>query len=101
MDKAVARIICVEIWPKAVLIFGVMLIDGTTAVSLVSLLHLKHTTLMSPLTFPDLTPSTGCLIYKVDFADDNGITLIILWIAGKSIDHVAYAKSEHRLHHFS
>jgi single-stranded-DNA-specific exonuclease len=95
MDKAVARIELAIKNNERILVFGDYDVDGTTAVSLVSS-YLK-------LDYPDIATyipdryleGYGISYRGIDFAEDNGFTLIIALDCGiKSIDHVAYAKDK-------
>ncbi|MGK0296127.1 MAG: single-stranded-DNA-specific exonuclease, partial [Ulvibacter sp.] len=93
MDKAVARIEVAIANQENILVFGDYDVDGTTAVSLVSS-YLK-TYYPNIVTYiPDRYAEGYGISFKgIDFADDNGFTLIIALDCGiKSIDHVAYAK---------
>jgi single-stranded-DNA-specific exonuclease len=93
MDKAVARIELAIANQETVLVFGDYDVDGTTAVSLVSS-YLKSYYPNVATYIPDRYAEGYGISFKgIDFADDNGITLIIALDCGiKSIDHVAYAK---------
>ena len=94
MKKAVARIENAIENEENILVFGDYDVDGTTAVSLVSS-YLK-TYYPSVATYsPDRYDEGYGISFKgIDFADDNGFSLIIALDCGiKSIDHVAYAKA--------
>lgn len=93
MDKAVSRIEKAIESNENILIFGDYDVDGTTAVSLVSS-YLKTYYSQVATYIPDRYDEGYGISYKgIDYADDNGITLIIALDCGiKSIDHVAYAK---------
>jgi single-stranded-DNA-specific exonuclease len=93
MDKAVARIELAIANQENILVFGDYDVDGTTAVSLVSS-YLKTYYPNIATYIPDRYAEGYGISFKgIDFADDNGITLIIALDCGiKSIDHVAYAK---------
>lgn len=92
MDKAVARIESAIANDENILVFGDYDVDGTTAVSLVSS-YLKSYYPNVATYIPDRYDEGYGISYKgIDFADDNGITLIIALDCGiKSIDHIAYA----------
>jgi single-stranded-DNA-specific exonuclease len=92
MDKAVARIESAIANGENILVFGDYDVDGTTAVSLVSS-YLKSYYPKVATYIPDRYDEGYGISYKgIDFADDNGITLIIALDCGiKSIDHIAYA----------
>jgi single-stranded-DNA-specific exonuclease len=93
MDKAVERIEKAITNQENILVFGDYDVDGTTAVSLVS--SYLRTYYPNVATYiPDRYAEGYGVSYKgIDFADDNGFSLIIALDCGiKSIDHVAYAK---------
>ena len=92
MDKAVARIEKAIENNENILVFGDYDVDGTTAVSLVSS-YLKTYYSNVATYIPDRYDEGYGISFKgIDFADDNGFTLIIALDCGiKSIDHVAYA----------
>jgi single-stranded-DNA-specific exonuclease len=93
MDKAVERIEKAIENQENILVFGDYDVDGTTAVSLVSS-YLKSYYPNIATYIPDRYDEGYGISYKgIDFADDNGFSLIIALDCGiKSIDHVAYAK---------
>lgn len=93
MEKAVARIELAIENQENILVFGDYDVDGTTAVSLVSS-YLKTYYPNVATYIPDRYDEGYGISFKgIDFADDNGISLIIALDCGiKSIDHVAYAK---------
>jgi single-stranded-DNA-specific exonuclease len=93
MDKAVARIELAIANQENIFVFGDYDVDGTTAVSLVSS-YLKTYYPNIATYIPDRYAEGYGISFKgIDFADDNGFTLIIALDCGiKSIDHVAYAK---------
>ena len=93
MDKAVARIELAIANQENILVFGDYDVDGTTAVSLVSS-YLKTYYPNVATYIPDRYDEGYGISFKgIDFADDNGFSLIIALDCGiKSIDHVAYAK---------
>lgn len=92
MDKAVARIEKAIANRENILVFGDYDVDGTTAVSLVSS-YLKSYYPNIATYIPDrYNEGYGISFKGIDFADDNGFSLIIALDCGiKSIDHVAYA----------
>jgi single-stranded-DNA-specific exonuclease len=93
MEKAVARIEKAIENDENILVFGDYDVDGTTAVSLVS--SYLRTYYPNVATYiPDRYDEGYGISFKgIDFADDNGFSLIIALDCGiKSIDHVAYAK---------
>lgn len=95
MDKAVERIEKAIANHERILVFGDYDVDGTTAVSLVSS-YLKSYYPDIATYIPDRYLEGYGVSYKgIDFAEDNGFTLIIALDCGiKSIDHVAYAKEK-------
>ncbi|WP_281231652.1 single-stranded-DNA-specific exonuclease RecJ [Flavobacterium gelatinilyticum] len=95
MDKAVARIEKAIENQENILVFGDYDVDGTTAVSLVSS-YLKSYYPHIATYIPDRYDEGYGISYKgIDYADDNGISLIIALDCGiKSIDHIAYAKAK-------
>lgn len=95
MDKAVVRIETAIANAENILVFGDYDVDGTTAVSLVSS-YLKSFYPNVATYIPDrYNEGYGVSYQGIDFADDNGFTLIIALDCGiKSIDHVAYAKAK-------
>lgn len=92
MDKAVSRIEKAIENQENIMIFGDYDVDGTTAVSLVSS-YLKSYYPNIATYIPDRYDEGYGISYKgIDYADDNGISLIIALDCGiKSIDHIAYA----------
>jgi single-stranded-DNA-specific exonuclease len=95
MDKAVSRIEKAIANGENILVFGDYDVDGTTAVSLVSS-YLKSYYPNVATYIPDRYDEGYGISYKgIDYADDNGISLIIALDCGiKSIDHVAYANAK-------
>jgi single-stranded-DNA-specific exonuclease len=95
MDKAVSRIEKAIENEENILIFGDYDVDGTTAVSLVSS-YLKSYYPNIATYIPDRYDEGYGISYKgIDYADDNGISLIIALDCGiKSIDHIAYANAK-------
>jgi single-stranded-DNA-specific exonuclease len=95
MDLAVDRIEKAIQNQENILVFGDYDVDGTTAVSLVSS-YLKTIYPNIATYIPDRYDEGYGISYKgIDFADDNGFSLIIALDCGiKSIDHVNYAKEK-------
>ena len=95
MDKAVSRVEKAIENGENILIFGDYDVDGTTAVSLVSS-YLKSFYPNVATYIPDRYDEGYGISFKgIDYADDNGISLIIALDCGiKSIDHVAYANAK-------
>jgi len=95
MDKAVARIEKAIQNNENILVFGDYDVDGTTAVSLVSS-YLRSFYPNVATYIPDrYNEGYGVSYLGIDYADDNGCSLIIALDCGiKSIGHVAYAKQK-------
>lgn len=95
MDKAVARIEQAIEAGENILVFGDYDVDGTTAVSLVSS-YLRSYYPNVATYIPDrYNEGYGVSTAGIDFADDNGFSLIIALDCGiKSIDKVAYANEK-------
>jgi len=93
MDKAVERIELAIENGENILVFGDYDVDGTTAVSLVSS-YLKTYYPNVATYIPDRYDEGYGISFKgIDYADDNGFSLIIALDCGiKSINHVGYAK---------
>lgn len=93
MDLAVSRIERAIENNENIMVFGDYDVDGTTAVSLVAS-YLKSYYPAVCTYIPDRYDEGYGVSFKgIDYADDNGISLIIALDCGiKSIDHVAYAK---------
>ena len=92
MDIAVERIEKAIIEGENILIYGDYDVDGTTSVSLLaSYLKTIHPNIATYI--PDRYAEGYGISFKgIDFAEDNGITLIIALDCGiKAIDKVAYA----------
>ncbi|WP_136666650.1 single-stranded-DNA-specific exonuclease RecJ [Flavobacterium sp. H122] len=95
MDKAVVRIEKAIQNQENILVFGDYDVDGTTSVSLVSS-YLKSFYPNIATYIPDRYKEGYGVSYQgIDFADDNGFSLIIALDCGiKSIEHIAYAKDK-------
>lgn len=95
MDKAVSRIETAIQNKENILVFGDYDVDGTTAVSLVSS-YLKSYYPNVATYIPDrYAEGYGVSYQGIDFADDNGFSLIIALDCGvKSIDHINYANTK-------
>lgn len=95
MDKAVERIENAIAAGENILVFGDYDVDGTTAVSLVSS-YLRSYYPNVATYIPDrYNEGYGVSTAGIDFADDNGFSLIIALDCGiKSIDKVAYANEK-------
>ncbi|RXR35315.1 single-stranded-DNA-specific exonuclease RecJ [Flavobacterium piscinae] len=95
MDKAVQRIEKAIANQENILVFGDYDVDGTTAVSLVSSYFRSFYPNVATYIPDRYDEGYGISFKGIDFADDNGFSLIIALDCGiKSIDHVAYAKSK-------
>ena len=93
MEKAVDRIEKAIANQENILVFGDYDVDGTTAVSLVSSYLRTYYTNVDTYIPDRYDEGYGISFKGIDFADDNGFSLIIALDCGiKSIDHVAYAK---------
>ncbi len=95
MDLAVNRIEKAIQNKENILVFGDYDVDGTTAVSLVSS-YLKTIYPKVDTYIPDRYDEGYGISYKgIDYAEDNGISLIIALDCGiKSIDHIDYATNK-------
>ena len=95
MDIAVNRIEEAIGKGENILVFGDYDVDGTTAVALVSSYLLSYYPNVATY-IPDRYEEGYGVSYKgIDFAEDNGFTLIIALDCGvKAIDKVAYAKEK-------
>jgi len=95
MEKAVERIEKAIESGENILVFGDYDVDGTTAVSLVSS-YLKTFYPNVATYIPDrYNEGYGISFQGINFADDNGFSLIIALDCGiKSVDHVEYAKEK-------
>ncbi|MEM9680323.1 MAG: single-stranded-DNA-specific exonuclease RecJ [Bacteroidota bacterium] len=95
MDKAVNRIEQAISDGESILVYGDYDVDGTTAVALMSS-YLKTRTDAVATYIPDRYDEGYGISFKgIDFADDNGFTLIIALDCGiKAIDKIKYAKDK-------
>lgn len=95
MDKAVARIELAIENQENILVFGDYDVDGTTAVSLVSSYLKSHYPNIATYIPDRYDEGYGISFKGIDFAEDNGFSLIIALDCGiKSIDHIYYAKEK-------
>ncbi|OXA99666.1 single-stranded-DNA-specific exonuclease RecJ [Flavobacterium oncorhynchi] len=95
MEKAVARIELAIENQENILVFGDYDVDGTTAVSLVSSYLKSHYPNIATYIPDRYDEGYGISFKGIDYADDNGFSLIIALDCGiKSIDHIAYAKAK-------
>ena len=95
MGKAVARIEKAIDLEENILVFGDYDVDGTTSVALVST-YLQETYPNVATYIPDrYSEGYGISYQGIDFAEDNGFSLIIALDCGiKAMDKVAYAKKK-------
>lgn len=95
MDKAVERIETAIIKHENILVYGDYDVDGTTSVALLSS-YLKTRTENIATYIPDRYDEGYGISYKgIDFAEDNGFSLIIALDCGiKAIDKIEYAKEK-------
>ena len=95
MDIAVNRIETAIQNNENILVFGDYDVDGTTAVALVSSYLLSYYPNVATY-IPDRYDEGYGVSYKgIDFAEDNGFSLIIALDCGvKAVDKVAYAKEK-------
>lgn len=95
MEKAVQRIQQAIANNENILVFGDYDVDGTTSVALMSS-YLRSFYPNVDTYIPDrYNEGYGVSFTGIDYADDNGCTLVIALDCGiKSIDHVAYAKQK-------
>ena len=95
MDKAVSRIEKAIASNENILVYGDYDVDGTTSVALMSS-YLKTKTEKVATYIPDRYDEGYGVSYKgIDFAEDNGFTLIIALDCGiKAIDKITYAKEK-------
>lgn len=92
MDKAVARIQTAIDKEERILIYGDYDVDGTTAVSLLFSFMRKHYPNIDTYIPDRYKEGYGVSNAGIDYAEDNGITLIIALDCGiKAIDKVEYA----------
>ncbi|MFC4722761.1 single-stranded-DNA-specific exonuclease RecJ [Geojedonia litorea] len=95
MDKAVERIESALSNKENILVFGDYDVDGTTSVALMSS-YLKSRTDLVATYIPDRYDEGYGVSYKgIDFAEDNGFSLIIALDCGvKAVEKVKYAKEK-------
>ncbi len=95
MDVAVERIEEAVFNNENILVFGDYDVDGTTSVALLSSYLLRYYPNVATY-IPDRYDEGYGVSYKgIDFAEDNGFSLIIALDCGvKAIDKVAYAKKK-------
>ncbi len=95
MDVAVARIEKAMADDENILVFGDYDVDGTTSVALVSSYLLQHYPNVATYIPDRYDEGYGISFKGIDFAEDNGFSLIIALDCGvKAIEKVAYAKAK-------
>lgn len=95
MDLAVARIELAIEEGENILVYGDYDVDGTTAVALMSSYLLQHYPNVATYIPDRYGEGYGVSFAGIDFAEDNGFSLIIALDCGiKAIDKVAYAKAK-------
>lgn len=95
MDTAVSRIEEAIAKNENVLVFGDYDVDGTTSVALVSSYLLSYYPNVATYIPDRYTEGYGISYQGIDFAEDNGFSLIIALDCGvKATDKVAYAKEK-------
>ncbi|WP_191858501.1 single-stranded-DNA-specific exonuclease RecJ [Hanstruepera ponticola] len=95
MDKAVKRIETAIAEGENILVYGDYDVDGTTSVALMSS-YLKAQTENVATYIPDrYDEGYGVSFKSIDFAEDNGFSLIVALDCGvKAVDKVTYAKEK-------
>ncbi|UUC46054.1 single-stranded-DNA-specific exonuclease RecJ [Flavobacterium cerinum] len=95
MDKAVERIEKAIANEENILVYGDYDVDGTTAVALMSSYLSSYYPNVATYIPDRYAEGYGVSFQGIDFAEDNGFTLIIALDCGiKSIDKVAYARQK-------
>ncbi len=95
MDIAVQRIEKAIANNENILVFGDYDVDGTTAVALVSSYLLAYYSNVATYIPDRYEEGYGVSVQGIDFAEDNGFSLIIALDCGiKAVDKVAYAKEK-------
>lgn len=95
MDLAVARIEEAISNNENILVFGDYDVDGTTSVALVSSYLLQHYPNVATYIPDRYDEGYGVSFKGIDFAEDNGFSLIIALDCGvKAIEKVTYAKEK-------
>jgi single-stranded-DNA-specific exonuclease len=95
MDKAVARIETAIANNENILVYGDYDVDGTTAVSLMSSYLQSYYPNVATYIPDRYDEGYGVSYQGIDFAEDNGFTLIIALDCGiKAVDKVAYASKK-------
>lgn len=96
MDVAVARIEQAIAGQENILVYGDYDVDGTTAVALVSSYLLESYPNVATYIPDRYKEGYGISFEGIDFAEDNGFSLIIALDCGiKALEQVDYAKKKH------
>ena len=95
MDLAVNRVLEALKKQERIMVFGDYDVDGTTSVALMSSFLQNYSKNICTYIPDRYGEGYGISYQGIDFADDNGISLIIALDCGiKSIEHIAYAKNK-------
>ena len=95
MDIAVARIESAIENNENILVFGDYDVDGTTSVALLSSYLLQEYPNVATYIPDRYNEGYGVSYLGIDFAEDNGFTLVVALDCGvKAVDKVAYAKEK-------
>ena len=96
MDKAVARIEKALDQGENILVYGDYDVDGTTAVALVTQYLQSFQTNIATYVPDRDTEGYGISFQGIDYADDNGFSLVIALDCGiKAVEKIHYAKEKH------
>jgi len=96
MDKAVARIEKALEQGENILVYGDYDVDGTTAVALVTQYLQSFQTNIATYVPDRDTEGYGISFQGIDYADDNGFSLVIALDCGiKAVEKIHYAKEKH------
>lgn len=94
MDKAVTRIEKALEQGENILVYGDYDVDGTTAVALVTQYLQSFQTNIATYVPDRDTEGYGISFQGIDYADDNGFSLVIALDCGiKAVDKIAYARA--------
>jgi single-stranded-DNA-specific exonuclease len=96
MDKAVARIEKALDQGENILVYGDYDVDGTTAVALVTQYLQSFQTNIATYVPDRDTEGYGISFQGIDYADDNGFSLVIALDCGiKAVEKIHYAREKH------
>jgi single-stranded-DNA-specific exonuclease len=96
MDKAVARIEKALNQGENILVYGDYDVDGTTAVALVTQYLQSFQTNIATYVPDRDTEGYGISFQGIDYADDNGFSLVIALDCGiKAVEKIHYAREKH------